>query len=171
VLLPHSGLRVPHDWLKVTDLHKTSTHNWPAYTATLTLDGEPVGAIHNDGNGGDTDLASDPARWGWQRMADYAAASRHRGQPASVQQVLDALVIECEIDQAIRAAQTTDGTLARLVDAEGTIRDTRPITPAPHRLQEVLELGRTLTRGPEQQWEIWTGASWFVVPGAPTQPH
>jgi hypothetical protein len=166
VRLPHTGLRVPHDRLKVTDLEQTPTHNWPACTATLTLDGQPVGVIRNDGNGGDPALACDPDRWGWQRMADYAAASRRYGQAVTEQQVLDALVIECEVNQAIRAAQATGGALARLIDTNGTIRELRPITPAPRHLQEVLESGRTLTRGGDQQWEIWTGASWFVVPGA-----
>jgi hypothetical protein len=36
---------------------------------------------------------------------------------------------------------------------------------------ELLELGRDLTRGPDQQWEIWTGASWIAVPGALRHPH
>src|SRR5262249_35329180 len=151
VRLAHTGLRAPHGRLKVTDLEQTPTHNWPAYTATLTLDGQPVGVIRNDDNGGDTDLASDPARWGWQRMADYAAACPRHGQPASEQQVLDALVTECEVDQAIRAAQATGGALARLVDADGTIRELRPLTPAPRDLEQVLGLGSTLTRGPDQQ--------------------
>lgn len=170
VRLPHTSLRVPHDRLKVTDLHKTPRHNWPAYTATLTLDGEPVGGIQNDGNGGDTDLASDPNRWSWQDMVDYAAASHRFGEPASVQQVLDALVIEAEIDEAVRAVEATGGTLARLVDADGAIRDTRPVTPAPRHLQEVLKFGHTLTRGPDEQWQIWTGATWFTVPGTLTEP-
>jgi hypothetical protein len=165
VRLPHTGLRVPHDRLKVTDLQQIPTHNWPAYTATLTLDGQSVGAIHNDGNGGDTTLACDPARWGAQRMADYAAACRRHGQPATQQQVLDALVTECELDQATAAAHAAGGALARLIDTNGSIRELRTITPAPRHLQEVLDLGRTLTRGTDQQWEIWTGAAWFAVPG------
>jgi hypothetical protein len=127
--------------------------------------------IRNDRNGGDTALASDPARWGWQRMADYAAASRRHGQPATEQQVLDALFTECEVDHAIRTAEATGGALARLIDTNGTIRELRPITPAPRHLQEVLDLGRTLACGPDQQWEIWTGASWFFVPGAVTSSH
>jgi hypothetical protein len=168
VHLPHSGLRAPHDRLKVTDLERTPTHNWPAYTATLTLDGQPVGTLRNDGDGGDTVWAGDPDRWSPQAMADYTAACRHRGQPATEGQVLDALVTEADTDQAIRAAQTTGGTVARLCDAEGNIRELRMITPAPRRRTDLSDLGRTLTRRPDQQWEIWTGTRWHTVPGTVT---
>jgi hypothetical protein len=171
VRLPHTGLRVPHDRLKVTALRRTPVHNSPAYTATLTLDGEPVGHIRNDGTGGDTDLAFPTSRWGEQHMADYAAACRRHGQPVPQQQVLEALATECEVNEAIRAAETAGDALARLIDTNENIRELRTITPAPRSPREVLDLGRTLTRGPDQRWQIWAGATWFTLPGALAQPH
>jgi hypothetical protein len=100
----------------------------------------------------------------------YLAACRFRGAPASMPRLLQALADEHFLGQAVAQAEADGGTQLRLVDDAGHTQALRPITPAPRGLNEVLELGRTLSRDPGQQWQIWTGTSWFTVPGALTRP-
>jgi hypothetical protein len=92
-LLTHTpGMRIPHDRLKVTALQQMPTANGVAFTATLALDGQPVGTIGNDGNGGPTALHSPNSLFGWRSMQSYLAGCRYLGEPASEERVLDALV-------------------------------------------------------------------------------
>ena len=70
----------------------------------------------------------------------------------------------------VARAETHGGTQLRLVEDAGHTLALRPIAPAPAGVKQLLELGRTLRRDSGQQWQIWTGASWFTVPGALTRP-
>ena len=92
VYLIHSDLRAPHDRLTVATHVQLPTSNGVAFTATLHLDGHTVGTVTNTGTGGPTTLhnSGDPELR--QRVADFVAQCRWHGQPATQEQVLDALI-------------------------------------------------------------------------------
>ena len=94
VTLVHTpDLRIPHNRLAVSSLRQMPTHNGVAFVADLSIDGRYAGPIENDGNGGPTEyfgLNSSP--FTWQDLHAYVQACRYRGQPASEEQVLQALV-------------------------------------------------------------------------------
>jgi hypothetical protein len=174
VVLTHTGLRVPHDRLTVTALQQTPTHNGTAYTAEVSLDGAVVGRIRNDGNGGATELYAAHPQFGWREMAAYVADCRRHGRPATGEQVLDALVTEYEVDQAIRDAAATGAALARLVDADGTIVHLKQVDPIPRQIAAQVEVGRLLSREHPggQAWQLWSRTAWWhlstVTPTSPT---
>ncbi len=77
--------------------------------------------IRDDGTGGATERYAAHPPFGRRQMAAYVTDCRHRRQPASEDQVFDALVAEYAIDRALRAAEAAGGLLARLVDADGRV--------------------------------------------------
>ena len=169
-LLRHTpGLRVPHTRLHLTEMRYQPASTGLAYTATLALDGQPLATVTDDGTGTITLNPADLTAT-HDGMRAYLANCRFQGSPVEMPRLLQALADEHFLGQAVAQAEADGGTQLRLVDDAGHARALRPITPAPRGLNEVLELGRTLSRDSGQQWQIWTGASWFTVPGALTRP-
>jgi hypothetical protein len=164
-------MRVPHDRLTVTALQQVPTPNGVAFTATLTLDGQPVGTITGDGDGGPTTLHSPNSLIGWRGMQAYLADCRYRGEPASEERVLDALVDEYDLARTVEQAQAGGGTVARLLDEAGFTLAVREVRPAPRGWDALRHLASHLAataahpRGHE--WLIWTGSSWYTLPQFP----
>jgi hypothetical protein len=167
---PH--LRVPHDRLRVASLQQTTTCNGVAFTARLELDGEPVGTIVNDGNGGETTLYSTTSQFGWRRMRAYVEACRHRGQPVPEERVLYSLVTEYDLNRRLRRAWKTGGTLARLLDRADYILGVHHVWPTPRTSAALTEVGRQLAEAhPHERgvvWQIWAGDAWSHLTGADT---
>jgi hypothetical protein len=169
-LLRHTpDLRVPHTRLHLTEMRYQPAPTGAAYTATLALDGQPLATVTDDGAG---TVTLDPADLTATHdgLHAYLANSRFRGSPVEMPRLLQALTDEYLIGQDIAQAEADGGTQLRLVDDGGHTRLLGPITPAPRGLNELLEIGRTLAHGPGQQWQIWTGTTWFTMPGTLTRP-
>jgi hypothetical protein len=154
----------------------SGSSRWPterslAYVAALTLDGQRIGTVGNDGAGGGTDLVLSGPAFGDQQWRSYLDRCRYHGQPATQKRLLDALADEVYLSAAIAQAERDfGGTQLRLVDADGYTLALRPISPTPPDLQ-ALELGGELAREHATgEWQIWTGHSWFPVPGTSPQP-
>lgn len=177
VMLVHTDLCVPHTRVAVTSLRQLSTHNGVAFTAQLSLDGQPLaGTIENNGNGGATALFTlNGCGFDWRDLAAYAAASRLHGQPATQERVLDALVDEFQIGQEIITAAARGATLARLYDEHGYTRDLHTVTPAPARVADRAALaGRLAAENPAfpgAVWQLWTGSRWEQMTAIPTRPQ
>lgn len=93
ILLPHSGLRVPHARLTVTSLKQFEMSRGVAYTATLRLDGTIVGTIENEGCGGETMFQPRPgAGFGYDELNAYAGQCHTVGGWNSTESVLNDLV-------------------------------------------------------------------------------
>ena len=93
-MLTHTpDMWMPHDRVRVVSLQQIDTHNGVAYTAQLALDGEVVGTIENDGNGGPTTYYSlNSSPFNWRDLEAFVRQCRRRGQPVSEEQALEALV-------------------------------------------------------------------------------
>jgi hypothetical protein len=163
------GLRVPHTRLHLTEMRYQPVSTGLAFTATLALDGQPLGTVTDDGAGAITLNPADLTAT-HDGLRAYLANCRFQGSPVEMPRLVQALADEHFLGQAVAQAEADGGTQLRLVDDAGHTLALRPIAPAPAGLHEVLELGRTLSRDSGQQWQIWTGASWFTVPGALTRP-
>lgn len=184
VLLTHAvGMRVPHDRLRVTSLEQIPTHNGVAFTATLTLDDQIVGTVENSGNGGATMYYAASRAFTWRDMDAYAGACRRSGEPVSTEQVLEALVDEYDFDQAVGAALAEGGTVARLLDNDGYVRDFATVSPVPGSATQDASLARHLAESRPHpagdHWQIWSGATWRYLgsgrpvagPGHPAAPN
>ena len=160
---------MPHTRLHLTEVRYQPASAGLAYTVSLAVDGQPLATVTDDGAGA---ITLDPADLTATHdgLRAYLAACRFQGAPASMPRLLQALADEHSLGQAVAQAESDGGTQLRLVDDAGHTLALRPIIPAPAGLNELLELGRTLSRDPGQQWQIWTGASWLTVPGALTRP-
>jgi hypothetical protein len=169
-ILRHTpGLRVPHTRLHLTNVRHQAVSDGPAFTATLILDGQPLGAVTDDGAGTTTlDPADLPETH--DGLRGYLAACRRHGNPVSLPRLLRALADEHLLDRTVAQADADGGTPLRLVDDDGHTLALRTIAPAPAGMTALLELGRTLSHDAGQQWQIWTGTSWFTLPGTPTRP-
>ncbi|WP_250008780.1 DUF4314 domain-containing protein [Actinoplanes sp. M2I2] len=166
-MLRHTpGLRVPHTRLQLTGVHPHRTGGdslGAAFTATLTLDGDPVAVVTADGTGPITVNPPD-ADTTQPAFGCYVAACRHHGQQVTTGRLLQALADEDLIDHAITLADTRGATLLRLIDEAGRTDTMQQLTPIPRDLRELLALGGTLTRQPGRRWQTWTGRGWFTVP-------
>jgi hypothetical protein len=162
VPLIHSDLQAPHDRLRVTALEQRITGDGVAFTAALALDGDVVATVTNTGTGGPTALSGDAA--GRLLVADFVARCRWQGQPATEEQVLDALIDEYDLDRMVTAATRRGDTIARLVDRDGLTRTLRPITDLPPGLPARDALGHQLVaeyrHTPGQLWLIWSSGAW-----------
>jgi hypothetical protein len=171
VLLRHTpGMRVPHDRLRAADPHRT-TIDGPV-TASLTFDAMVIaGLINGGGDGGDTRLLMPIGLNGWEGMAAYAAASRHGGEPVSEARLLDALIAEALLDQAIDRATTDGVALLRLIDEAGHTIALRPIPEAPRGWHGLRALGVSFAADGDTAgayWQIWTGTRWQSLPTSVT---
>ncbi len=185
VMLTHTpDVRMPHDRVRVVSLQQMDTHNGVAYTAQLALDGQIVGTITNNGNGGATEYyALNSSPFNWRHLATFAQGCRRRGQTMSEEQVLDALIDEFDLDQIVRHAAADDATVVRLLDEHGYQLDLLTARPTPSFAAQRTGLARRLLaehRHPKGvEWVIWSGRGWRYLtrvdggdaqPGADTTP-
>jgi hypothetical protein len=170
VQFTHTGLRAPHDRLRVCDVLSTPGVDGPGFTATLQLDGQQVATLANRGTAGPTMLYPGPAAdavpgFGWAQLVEFAAACWLRGRRIDEFELLAALTAEAEQAAAVRSASPLGG-IARLVDADGdtlTMVCLQP-RPAPHERATVaawLATEHRMRGG--AQWELWTGSAWCYL--------
>ncbi|MFG1926849.1 hypothetical protein [Cryptosporangium sp. NPDC048952] len=166
--LRHSWLLVPHARLRVVKLGQLSTPRGVAFTAGVTLDGRPVGAIHNSGHGGATVFAPlDRAAFGRAELDEYVQASRtSRGALVTTEWVLEELITEYEGDRHIdRAATSNQLAVRRLVkrtidlSPNTTVFDVSSLRTVPSDAARRHRTGLAgLLPAPEsdQWWQVWT---------------
>jgi hypothetical protein len=162
VELPHTGLRVPHDRLRVTDLLALPGTAPATWLATLALDDTPVAEARSGADG--SRLSRPSAAFGRDDWGTYLSGCRHHGRTASEAQVLDALVTEYRVGQAACEAEADGAVLTRLLAADGTILRLRPVWPAPCGHAARVQLGQRLRHeDPDPHghlWQWWTGDGW-----------
>lgn len=164
VLLTHtSGMRMPHEQVRLqVDKH------WPvvgrlAYAGALWMDGQRVAAAGNDAAGGDADLViTEPSAA--EPLRAFLAGCRYQGEPVGWTRVLDALADESYLSAAVQQATADGGTLVREVDDAGYTRVVRSVETQPSGWDGLTRLAAGLPRPDRGRWEIWTGRSWFALP-------
>lgn len=168
VMLTHSPMRAPHDRLAVTAVRYLETHHGVAYTADVTLDGRPAGTIDNAGHGGASMFHPSGDRFGWRDLEQFVAECRWQGMPAQEEQVLEALISEHDIGDAITAAQALGRRLIRLLDDHGNTAATYTSeqVPAGFAARHAWAAHLTATEAPNHpyltvfRWQCWTGRHW-----------
>lgn len=177
VVLPHTGLRVPHTRLSVTSLQTLPTPDGEAFTATLRLGGRIVGHIHNDGNGGATTWSTNGTGFSWRDLDAFVAACRTpAGTEPPEEHVLDDLVEEYATSRIVAKLERANRTplrLCRLINgitySVGRAAATKVTTPA-HRQRLIGELAVHSPAKDDEWWQLWTGAAWDDLTERPTLP-
>ncbi|GAB3147163.1 hypothetical protein GCM10027290_30010 [Micromonospora sonneratiae] len=121
VMLPHSGLRVPHTRLAVTAIAVPHVGLADALAAILRLDDTLVGIAETDGRQPLVYRSVRGSRFGRERLAELAACCRRRGQPVTVDEFLRCLVEEYDLTVRAHHAAGRGDTLVRLTDPDGHI--------------------------------------------------
>jgi hypothetical protein len=177
IVLPHTGLRMPHTRLTVTSKKTLPTPDGEAFTATLRLDGRIVGHIHNDGWGGPTTWTPTGAGFSWRDLDAFSTECRTQSGTAPMEEtVLDDLVEEYATARrvakhdragrtALRLCQLVDGNIYSAAEAAAT-----RVTTAAHRQRLIGELAAALPADEDQWWQLWTGHAWDDLTDRPTQP-
>jgi hypothetical protein len=167
IVLPHTGLHVPHTRLRVSSLKTLRTPDGAAFTATLRLDGRIVGAIHNDGNGGATTWSAAGSGSRRHDLDAFVAACRTDDGIATLEEhVLDDLVDEYESARTVANADLAGHTALRLRQLINGITFTvgeataKPITTPAHRGRLVAELAAASPAGADEWWQLWHGTVW-----------
>ncbi len=183
VLLPHSGLRVPHTRLAVTSLKQLQTSRGVAFTATLRLDGRVVGTIEDQGNGGGPMFEPrHGAGFGHAEFAAFATRCRTSWGGNDVESVLGDLVDEYDTGRIVARNAKAGKLSLRLMSpiTEGSADlycadlATYPSPRVPRTDAERAALGQSCQRhtatGPGQTWQVWDAdtAQWIDLPGPAT---
>jgi len=158
--LPHERLRlhIGQEWLTTTGL---------AFTGSLTLDGTPVAAIrdHGDGHGARFDTADGEP--GWPGATEYLNGCRYQGAPVTGQRLLDALIDEHYVSAAVAEAHANRVSVVRLVDDTGRTRVLGSMPP-PRDWPARQELARVIAddfAGSSRtgEWQLWGGTGWTYL--------
>lgn len=170
--LPHSGLHVPDATVRVSSLRQLETPHGVAFTAVLRRGRQRVGAISNDGRGGETYFTPDqPRTFGFAEINAFAAACRDgHGEPCSTEQVLNDLVDEYDSGRMVTRdaarGRVTARLLAPLFDDSTRVYATdvcavrASSTEPPHRAQIARAVFAARPPQPGERWQLWTGARW-----------
>jgi hypothetical protein len=177
IVLPHTGLHVPHTRLRVSSLKRLRTPDGEAFTATLRLDGRIVGHIHNDGNGGATTWTTTGTGFSWRDLDAYVAACRTDAGTATLEEhILDDLVEEYSSTRTVAKADRAGHTALRLCQlingvtfTVGEATATRVTTPE-HRQRLIADLAAKSPAAADEWWQIWNGTAWEDLTPRPTAP-
>ncbi|HEX8628711.1 MAG TPA: hypothetical protein VF755_11125 [Catenuloplanes sp.] len=178
VLLTHTGMRVPHDRVRVAGLRHHPTGNGVALTALVHLDDTLVGTIRNSGDGGPTEYhCASSSAFNALHLQQYVAACRLRGASCATADVLEALVHEHEMSTVINGGVGQGAAVVRLLDKHGDELATLTAAPAPSdRFERDALVHRVRTEHQDADgvlWQIWSGSGWkHLCTAAPlTQPR
>lgn len=175
IVLPHSGITVPHSRLTLRKLQAMATSDGEAYTAELLWDGKPAGSIENSGQGGATfwypfDLGVlDRA----QMDAFVAACRDENGKPMDEEFVLSSLFEETrtarDIGRLLRAGTLPVRTLAAITGGDDELVDTFADAyygvPGASPVDRVAVAAQMWRKCPDAHAiEMWTGERWESLP-------
>lgn len=185
ITLPHTGLQIPHARLDVHTYAEIGRPNGVAFTAKLALDCCTVGVIANEGNGGATSYQPGTASpFSHRDLAAFGATCRTQGgRTPDTENVLDLLITEHTISEAVAAATRHGTALARhthplnWTDA-GTAPDSRESPDGEIYVCGIRHLSDALPYGTQTErkrlaqhlddlmpcddgtWQIWHNGAW-----------
>jgi hypothetical protein len=176
VVLPHTGISVPHTRLTLRKLRSIPTSDGEAYTAELLLDGRPVGTIENTGTGGPTMWHPlDRGVFGPEQMGAFVAACRdEHGQPIAEEFVLAELFEETrtarDVARYVKAGKAVVRTVAAITSdtaVVATFADAYYGVPAEWATRpDKLAASMWRQRPDAHAMELWTGERWDALPTA-----
>ncbi|GIH05698.1 hypothetical protein Rhe02_37650 [Rhizocola hellebori] len=172
VIAAHQPLRMPHDRLTVTCIRHLELSTGVAYSATLCLDGQPVGTADNTGTGGPTVFQSTDPRFSQSDMDRFVDGCRWRGREVCEEFVLETLITEYELDIQITAAATRGLAVVVLRDSQAQVVSTEYRLDS-NRLssRDLRGLAEKLTADEAANypyltqfvWQVWIGTGWKLI--------
>lgn len=174
ITLPHTGIQVPHDRLRVTSLRQVDVGRGIAWSAPLRQGRTKLGTINNRGDGGPTmfDPENDNAR---RTVAAYVEQCRTAdGQPLDEEDVMDELTAEYEWARDIVRAEKRSGFVLRHFDDIGIaemIAFTLPRTVPPAYERAVPAAKRMELPPNAVRAQLWMGPHLGWVPLLPDPPE
>ncbi|EXG81984.1 hypothetical protein [Cryptosporangium arvum] len=171
LVVPHTWLYAPRNpTLTITSFQEAPTPDGVACTATISVNDEAVGLLHNDGRGGATVFHSNGnPRFGPADMTAFVAACRtHNGGVLAAEWVFEELISSWSLEYAIQVARRTGHRVIRALDAIGEAESAESLVVlnGAHRLvgtlagsgRDALIAHLTATSyGNEQRWwQVWT---------------
>lgn len=157
VVLPHTGLTVPHGDLAVTALDALS--DLSAYDAVLSLKGHPIGSIVDQGRGGGAHFwPLTPAHL--EPVHAFVTAARRGGEPVTDEEVYDDLVREYDMERLTQRANHLQQTVARGFSSGGSIITFVILNRPPGRFTRSAARQLAAETPQVTLWEIWTGEQW-----------
>jgi hypothetical protein len=177
ITLPHTGLQIPHDRLRIDKLDTHETARGIAFTAQLIYHGQLAGLISNDGHGDTEYRPTADSRFAGTDLERFAQACRTVSGPApDTETVLDLLVEEHETNRLLARARRRGKTLAchvhhddpseAIPGLETSVCDIREIPPGQEhtdraeRAHLITRLNRQLDCDGDGTWQVWTGTTW-----------
>lgn len=174
IALPHTGLQVPHTRLRMAQLTPAVTAHAVVLTATLYLDGRPVGTVEDLGQGGPTTWHPLPGTtdvFTARDLAAFTAACRdEHGAPIATEFVLTYLIAEAQIDTIIAEICQDNALPVRRLEATADDDVLVTVGDYPDGLHEVSAAwtGRLdqLAAALWRQWptagaiDVWTDQHW-----------
>ncbi|MEV4212608.1 hypothetical protein [Micromonospora sp. NPDC049662] len=175
IVLPHTGITVPHTRLTLRKLQAMNTSDGEAYTAELLWDGKPAGSIENSGQGGatfwypfDLDVLNRA-----QMDAFVAACRDEHDKPMDEEFVLAWLFEETrtarDVARFARAGELPVRTLAAITSGDDEVVDTFANAyygvrgASPDDRADVA--ARMWRKCPDAHAiEVWTGERWESLP-------
>jgi hypothetical protein len=181
VPLAHTWLYIPRGTHpQVTSFQDAQTPDGIAYTAALSLDHQPVGVLHNSGQGGPT-VFHGHDRSGLDAMTAFVATCRsHDGGVPPEEWLFDELLTSWTLGEAITTARRTGQRVIRALDVwaspddpstgailTGDVRILAPFDQAQRATLAVL-LAEMRIPGLDRWWQEWTEP--VAGTGATTSP-
>jgi len=182
ILLPHSGLQVPHTRLAVTSLQELKTFDGVAFRANLRLDGRIVGTIEDAGRGGGPMFyPRNSTVFGHNEMDAFAAQCTTRWGLHETEYVLGDLVDEYDTARTVarnaKAGKITCRLMSPMTETSNDMYCTdfatfSQLTPPRNLAASAAALGRGCQRliatRPRQTWQVWDADAqqWTDLPNS-----
>lgn len=134
ITLPHTGIQVPTDRIRVTNLKAVDIGRGVAWSAVLRNNRTKLGVIANEGRGGPTRFHSDNDQAQTTTEGFIAQCRDQDGAPMRRERVLDMLVDEYEISRELANAERRNAYYVRhfnRADFPGRLTFTLPASAPP----------------------------------------
>lgn len=175
VVLPHTGMTVPHTRLSLRKLRSMPTSDGEAYTAELLVDGKPAGSIENSGQGGATIwYPHDRDVFSRTDMQAYVYACRDQnGQPMAEEFVLAELFEETRTGRDVARFLKAGKLPVRTFAVTGGDEVADAFVDAYHALPAGFGSAEMRERLTHVMWrdcpaahaiQVWTGEQWEDLP-------
>ncbi|MEV6404153.1 hypothetical protein AB0M58_14560 [Streptomyces bobili] len=159
ITLPHTGLAVPDEAIRVTSYKEVVVGCDPAFTAIVRRNRALLGNAVNHGTGGDTRFMASSAE-AHSVFAQFARRCAIEDRTPSMDEVLDCLAEEYRLSRAVAKADRRGWTLARNRSEVGY--QEVALRWKPQRADDPVMAQALRERAPGT-WSVWINGKWHTI--------